>query len=106
MAPAKLLQPVRLAGRIVYEVIDEQKLSASGNSVAVRLNKGILELIGVVNGDRRPVDGVDTEVTYRVDPEQGKTTIEIELPIQDDAVINEWLEDPAMVGAEHDLAAD
>lgn len=106
MAAANLLKPVRFAGRTVYEAVESQSLASSGNSVGLWFEKSFLELVGLLNGERRVAGDVDVDVRYQVDPEEGTLTVEAELPIQDEAVIYEWLGDPAMVGAKPDLVAD
>lgn len=100
MTAAKILRPVRLAGRVVYEAIGSNPLSLSGNSISVRMDKSVLDTAGLVDDDRSPVDSVDGTIRYRLDPEQDELSVEVTFPIQDDAPVYQWLQEEEFGGAE------
>lgn len=106
MTAAKLLRPVRLAGRVVYEAIGSRPLSLSGNSISIRLDKSVLETAGLVDDERGPVDSVDATITYRLDPEQDELSVEATLPLQNDAPVHQWLQEDELVSADVEVMAD
>jgi hypothetical protein len=83
MTQASLLTPRIVGGRLVFETDDRRKLSTTGNSTSVSLDKSILELVGILEDQDDQVDGVSAEQTYRIDPERGEVVVELRLPLPD-----------------------
>lgn len=91
-----LLTSGEKSGRSVYEGVDTRPIRESGGSLVSSFDKGILELLGVVDQDGL-VEDLEVDQHYMIFPDRGELVVQERIPIQDASALRERIVDPELV---------